>query len=80
MICPVLEILKKPEGLFPQAFCGERGIRTLGPTKQVNGFRDRPVRPLRHLSNFVANFAIGAAKVEILLMNPNMLQEKLAED
>lgn len=29
---------------------GEKGIRTLGPQKEVNGFRDRPVRPLRHLS------------------------------
>ena len=32
-------------------FCGgETGIRTLGPPKEVNGFRDRPDRPLRHLS------------------------------
>ena len=29
---------------------GETGIRTLGPPEGVNGFRDRPVRPLRHLS------------------------------
>ncbi len=28
---------------------GETGIRTLGPRRD-NGFRDRPVRPLRHLS------------------------------
>ena len=28
---------------------GETGIRTLG-TQAHNGFRDRPVRPLRHLS------------------------------
>ena len=33
---------------------GEKGIRTLGPQKEVNGFRDRPVRPLRHLSVFSA--------------------------
>ena len=31
-------------------FCGERGIRTPGARKEHNGFRDRPVRPLRHLS------------------------------
>ena len=29
---------------------GKTGIRTLGPGKLVNGFRDRPDRPLRHLS------------------------------
>ncbi len=29
---------------------GERGIRTLGPPKADNGFRDRPDRPLWHLS------------------------------
>ncbi len=28
---------------------GKRGIRTPGPVK-VNGFQDRRVRPLRHLS------------------------------
>ena len=31
-------------------FSGKTGIRTLGPGKLVNGFRDRPDRPLRHLS------------------------------
>ena len=36
--------------------CGETGIRTLGPPKRVNGFRDRPDRPLRHLS-FLLGFA-----------------------
>ena len=30
-------------------FSGERGIRTLGPVT-VSGFRDRPNRPLWHLS------------------------------
>jgi hypothetical protein len=38
----------KAGGVF--FFCGERGIRTLGPAKRDNGFRDRPDRPLRHLS------------------------------
>ena len=31
-------------------FCGERGIRTPEPVK-VNGFQDRRIRPLCHLSN-----------------------------
>ena len=31
---------------------GEWGIRTPGPAKQDNGFRDRPDRPLRQLSIF----------------------------
>ncbi len=30
--------------------CGEGGIRTLGTRNAYNGFRDRPVQPLRHLS------------------------------
>ncbi len=30
--------------------CGEGGIRTHGGPKDHNGFRDRPVQPLRHLS------------------------------
>ena len=29
---------------------GEGGIRTLGNHEGCSGFRDRPVRPLRHLS------------------------------
>ena len=33
---------------FP--FSGEGGIRTLGGPKDHNGFRDRPIRPLWHLS------------------------------
>ena len=32
--------------------CGERGIRTPGPVK-VNGFQDRRIRPLCHLSSDV---------------------------
>ena len=31
-------------------FCGERGIRTPGPVK-INGFQDRRIRPLCHLSS-----------------------------
>ena len=33
-----------------EKFSGERGIRTLGPAKRDNSFRDCPDRPLRHLS------------------------------
>ena len=32
--------------------CGERGIRTPGPVK-INGFQDRRIRPLCHLSSIV---------------------------
>ena len=35
--------------LLLRFFCGKRGIRTPG-TSQFNGFQDRRVRPLRHLS------------------------------
>lgn len=38
----------KPYG-FAFRFKGERGIRTLGPVTD-SGFRDRPIRPLWHLS------------------------------
>ena len=37
--------------------CGERGIRTPGPVT-VNGFQDRRIRPLCHLSNGVQKYAI----------------------
>ena len=39
------------KSLYLQAlqFCGERGIRTPGPVT-VNGFQDRRIRPLCHLS------------------------------
>ena len=39
-------------------FCGERGIRTPGPVK-INGFQDRRIRPLCHLSRrkSITNFA-----------------------
>ncbi|GEM_PF-473533 len=43
---------KKP-AQFPGRVCfrgGERGIRTPGPLT-VNGFQDRRIRPLCHLSN-----------------------------
>ena len=32
-------------------FCGEGGIRTLGTGLPYNAFRERPIRPLWHLSN-----------------------------
>ena len=37
-------------------FCGERGIRTPGPVK-INGFQDRRIRPLCHLSKVEFYFA-----------------------
>jgi hypothetical protein len=37
------------QGLFWDCFGGERGIRTPGPVT-VNGFQDRRIRPLCHLS------------------------------
>lgn len=36
--------------------CGETGIRTLGPPKADNGFRDRPIQPLWHLSFVVQGY------------------------
>jgi hypothetical protein len=36
-------------------FCGERGIRTLVAHKAPNGFRDRPIQPLWHLSEACKN-------------------------
>ncbi len=36
--------------VFSDANGGEGGIRTLGTPKELNSFRDCPVRPLRHLS------------------------------
>ncbi len=39
------------------SFSGERGIRTPGPVT-VNGFQDRRIRPLCHLSNGVQKYAI----------------------
>ena len=40
--------IRNPQGV-PYLFQGERGIRTLGPVTD-SGFRDRPIRPLWHLS------------------------------
>lgn len=37
-------------------FSGERGIRTPGPVK-INGFQDRRIRPLCHLSKVECYFA-----------------------
>ena len=46
---PKIQIKKEPN--FGPFSSGKTGIRTLGPGKLVNGFRDRPDRPLRHLSS-----------------------------
>ena len=40
---------KKPAQCAGFLVCGERGIRTPGPVT-VNGFQDRRIRPLCHLS------------------------------
>ncbi len=37
---------------------GEGGIRTLGSRKGYNGFRDRPNRPLWHLSEMQASIIL----------------------
>jgi hypothetical protein len=37
---------------IPKFFGGEGGIRTHGGHRVHNGFRDRPIRPLWHLSGF----------------------------
>ena len=37
---------------------GEGGIRTLGSHRGYNGFRDRPDRPLRHLSELQAHIIL----------------------
>lgn len=39
-----------------ESFSGERGIRTPGPVK-INGFQDRRIRPLCHLSKVECYFA-----------------------
>ncbi len=47
---PLYHIQRKPQWFrYAKKTGGETGIRTLG-TQAHNGFRDRPVRPLRHLS------------------------------
>ena len=38
------------KSLYYNIYGGEGEIRTLGGNKYHNGFRDRPVKPLRHLS------------------------------
>ena len=50
LIHPLFHLKQKAKP-FGFAFCfkGERGIRTLGPVTD-SGFRDRPIRPLWHLS------------------------------
>ena len=46
----LIYVYKKKDAALSASFGGKTGIRTLGPGKLVNGFRDRPDRPLRHLS------------------------------
>jgi hypothetical protein len=44
---------------------GEGGIRTHGGPKDHNGFRDRPIRPLWHLSG--ADYSIGKCALSLSL-------------
>lgn len=53
--------------LYLTGFGGERGIRTPGPVT-VNGFQDRRIRPLCHLS---------AAKVRVQIISPKFLQKEI---
>jgi hypothetical protein len=50
-------------------FCGERGIRTPGPVT-VNGFQDRRIKPLCHLSG---------AKLGVFLKTGNRLPQEMVE-
>ena len=53
-----LLIYEKKEGILDEdPLSGERGIRTPGGVT-LNGFRDRPVRPLRHLSIFSVQISV----------------------
>ena len=62
--------------------CGERGIRTPGPVK-INGFQDRRIRPLCHLSKvefYFARFIFSVkwiAKVRIFLEKTRGWAEKI---
>ena len=65
-----------------QFFSGERGIRTPGPVK-INGFQDRRIRPLCHLSKvefYFARFIFFVkwiAKVRIFLEKTRGWAEKI---
>ncbi len=41
------------DSVYSEKQSGEAGIRTLG-TRRLNGFRDRPIRPLWHLSGIIS--------------------------
>ncbi len=63
---------KKESSLTFSKLCGEKGIRTLGPPKEVNGFRDRPDRPLRHLSiSFALTCVVQYFSLENVCKNTN---------
>ena len=53
-------------------FCGERGIRTPGPIT-VNGFQDRRIRPLCHLSIKNTIIVFNGANIQIFYLTPNIL-------
>ena len=67
---------KAPRGdLF--LFGGEGGIRTPGPFR-VNGFQDRRIRPLCHLSDSVASVADAARSLPLLW--PRVERSRLGKD
>ena len=65
-------------GIKACATCGETGIRTLD-TRRYNGFRDRPDRPLRHLSNRVAKrvISLSACKCTNKFQFPKFKAQKI---
>ncbi len=63
---------KKPPGTPDGFYCGERGIRTPG-TSRYNGFQDRRIRPLCHLSE-------GVKSRTIFLTAKTFLRKKLKID
>ena len=76
-------LLYKKTSAFQQRFrllpfCGETGIRTLD-TRRYNGFRDRPDRPLRHLSNRVAKrvISLSACKCTNKFQFPKFKAQKI---
>ena len=54
-------------------FCGERGIRTPGPVT-VNGFQDRRIRPLCHLSKNEIIFHFSGANLRIFFILTNLFK------
>ena len=63
-----LLIYEKKEGLLNEdPLSGERGIRTPGPVT-VNGFQDRRIRPLCHLSGRKIRGVVSISKIDFTLL------------